>query len=77
VPPTYIQSLTKSCPHHMQDTIITQLQHKFQQWQHQLQHQLQHDQVDVVEVHHGSTKQVVEVRNKWSDSAMDNMQSRC
>jgi len=43
----------------MQDTIITQLQH---QSQHQLQHQLQHDQV--VEVQRGSTKQVVEVRNK-------------
>ena len=71
VPPTYIQSLTKSCPHHMQDTIITQLQH---QSQHQLQHQLQHDQV--AEVQRGSTKQVVEVRNKLSDSAMDNMQSR-
>jgi len=54
----------------MQDTIITQLQHQsqhqlqhqFQQLQHLLQHQLQHDQV--VEVQRGSTKQVVEVRNK-------------
>lgn len=65
--PTYIQSLTKSCPHHVPKTIITQLQHQSQhQLQHQfqqLQHQLQHDQV-------------AEVRNKLSDSAMDNMQSR-
>ena len=68
--------------YHMQDTIITQLQHQsqhqlqhqFQQLQHLLQHQLQHDQV--AEVQRGSTKQVVEVRNKLSDSAMDNMQSR-
>lgn len=64
--------------YHMQDTIITQLQHQSQhQLQHQfqqLQHQLQHDQV--AEVQRGSTKQVVEVRNKLSDSAMDNMQSR-
>ena len=64
--------------YHMQDTIITQLQHQSQhQFQHQfqqLQHQLQHDQV--AEVQRGSTKQVVEVRNKLSDSAMDNMQSR-
>jgi len=64
--------------YHRQDTIITQLQHQSQhQFQHQfqqLQHQLQHDQV--AEVQRGSTKQVVEVRNKLSDSAMDNMQSR-
>jgi len=74
----------------MQDTIITQLQHQLQQlhqlqhqFQHQfqqllhqsLQHQLQHDHV--VEVQRGSTKQVVKMRNKLSDSAMDNMQSRC